>query len=457
MKGVQNVVQKPAVIFLCLFIIMTTTATGNTHYMQVDEPGLEGATILLADVYERGQNQVIVAKGNEIQFILDGQVLAAVTGFSGRVTALAVGDLTGDYRSELVVGTDNAGAVYFYEWDGTVWKRFGKTLYLWEPITFLEVHDLNNDGWGDLVVINDRGEAQILMSWEGELYRFWQSPTGQRVSELAVSDIDGDGFPEVIFTLDSGYVGILKWEDQELVSLWENYPWGLINSLVVLEDRTPPEWLVVTNQKMVYSWRWSSGEVVLHRHFYAPELGEMVFYIPDAGLLSFSRETGATLYSLQSSSVKELWNVPDVSGVSVFHREKEFLVRDKKGSYYWLVPGDDKWTVVVNGRAMSTPVDFIVKDGVLLCNLNQIVGELDYSVVGDGPWHILGLGHYMTLETGRSTVELDGLKFPLSSPVVEEQGIPYVSLDLFSLLGWPAQIDRARQQIHFSERWGWWL
>ena len=139
-----------------------------------------------------------------------------------------------------------------------------------------------------------------------ELYRFWESPAGKRVSDLAVSDIDGDGLPEVIFTLDSGYVGILKWEDQELVSLWENYPWGLIDSLVVLEDRTPPEWLVVTNQKMVYSWRWSSGEVVLNRHFYAPELGETVLYVPDAGLLSFSRETGASLYSLQSSSVKEL-------------------------------------------------------------------------------------------------------------------------------------------------------
>ena len=125
--------------------------------------------------------------------------------------------------------------------------------------------------------------------------------------------------------------------------------------------------------------------------------------------------------------------MPDVLGLSVFHRENEVLVKEKVGSYYWLVPGDDQWTIVLNGRTISTPLDFIVKNGVLLCSLNQIVKELDYSVVGDGPWHILGSGHYMTLETGSSTVELDRLKFPLSSPVVEERGIPYVSLDFQSL------------------------
>ncbi|NLJ74247.1 MAG: VCBS repeat-containing protein [Firmicutes bacterium] len=450
-------VRKPAAILLCLFLTMTGTAAGATHYMRVDEPELEGAAILIADVYELGHNQMIVAKDREILFMAQDEILASISGLSGNVTALAVGDLTGDYRSELVVGTDNAGAVYFYEYDGHAWKRFGRPQYLWDPVTFLEVHDFNNDGWGDLVVVNDKGEAQILMSWEGELYRFWQSPAGKRVVQLAVSDINGDGFPEVIYTLDSGYVGILQWEDQELVLLWENYPWGSIDSLVVLDDRTLPEWLVVTNQKMIYGWRWDSGEVVLNRHFYAPDIGEIVFYVPDSGLLSFSRKKGASLYNLQSSALKELWNVPDVSGVAVFPNGREYLVKDSDCSYYWLVPSDDEWSIMVNGRDISEQVDLLVRGGSLLCNLVQSGQELGYSVVGDGPWHILGLGNYLTVETGSAAVELDGLKIPLSEPIIEEKGLPYAPLDFFGLLGWSAQIDRARQQINFTDRWGWWL
>ena len=182
-----------------------------------------------------------------------------VSDLSSSVTALAVGDLTGDFRPELLVGTDNAGAFYVYELRGGKWQRAGRARYLWEPVTYLAVHDINNDGWGDVLALNRSGHAEVFLSWEGELYSFWRA---SGVKHFLAADVDQDGIVEMVFTTEAGNVGVLKWSDQQLETLWENYPWGTIESLVVLEDRAAPEWIVVTSRKMLYGWRWQDGNVV---------------------------------------------------------------------------------------------------------------------------------------------------------------------------------------------------
>ena len=160
------------------------------------------------------------------------------------------------------------------------------------------MHDFNGDGWGDVVALTDKGEAFVYLSREGNLFPLWKSPAGEYVVGFEVLDVDQNGYPDLIIALRSGYVAVLTWGEEEFVTLWENYPWGAVESLVIIPHATSPEWLVVTSQKMLYAWRWQNGEVTTSRKFEAQALGEHLFYIPQEGLLSLSGATGISLFDL---------------------------------------------------------------------------------------------------------------------------------------------------------------
>lgn len=443
-------------LILVLILVLLPQIAHASPYIVVDEPELAGAIILFADLYDQDETICLMGQGSSV-FILENGTKTELINVPGQISALAVGDVTGDLRSELIVGTTNAGGLYFYREKNGQWEREGQPLYLWDTIRQLEVHDFNNDGWGDLVVLTGQGEVQIFLSWEGKLYPFWKSQLNQRVVDWQVLDVDQNGFSDLIYALQSGYIGILTWDDQEFVTLWENYPWGQIESLVVLPHQSSPEWLVVTSQKMLYGWRWQDGEVVSSRHFHASDLGESIFYIPGQGLLSFSKKTGVSLFELKSSTVSELWGVPGVFADQAFYVKGSYLFRDEAANYYRLAQGDGNWRILVNDREVTGSVEVFDDEGKLYYNLEELGTELGFMVFGIDYWHFLKEGHYLRLRTGTGLVEYDGLHIPIRSPVVEWDGVPYATAELFPLLGWSVEIDWARQQILFYPTWGWWL
>lgn len=445
-------------VFLLIICVFGSLLAGfgsaqAENYVRVDQPELDGAVLLVADLLDVEEPQVILGRKNQVHIVVDGEERELIKDLPGNVTSLAVGDLTGDFRPELLVGTDNAGAFYVYESQGGKWQRSGRARYLWEPVTKLAVHDLNNDGWGDVIALNRQGDAEVYLSWEGELYSFWRS---SGVKHFMAADIDQDGVDEILYTGVSGQVAILKWDDQQLVTLWENYPWGTIESLVVINEGSRLEWIVVTSQKMLYGWRWQNGEVVSTRHFHAPELGEMLTYIPGTGLLSFSRSRGASMFTLQSSSVRELWNVPGVSGEQVYPFFDSFLVRDSNNAYYLLNPSDGRWKVFLGREEIGERLELFTHEGTVFAELKNAASSLGLSLFGEEPWYIIGRSGFVKVELGRGLAERDGLAFPLSAAPFIDQGKLFVPVDVFNLVGLSVEVDRARGQVRFEHKWGWW-
>ncbi len=435
--------------------------TGVFHaapYIVVDEPAFKGAVVLFGDLFQRDQVECLVGKGQSLYLVDGEEQQELITDIPGRITALALGDLTGDLRHNLVVGTDGAGALYFYTLRGGEWKREAEPIYLWDSIRYLGVYDLNNNGWGDVVALTEGGELTIFISWEGRLYPFWKSPPQEVVTNVQVLDINQDGQPDVIYTYASGYVGILTWDDQEFTTLWENYPWGAIDGLVVLPVSGAPEWLVVTSQKMLYGWKWKDGEVVNSRHFYASGLGEHLFYIPSEGLLSFSEKTGISLFELHLSGVTELWRVPGVSGCEAFYVDSEFILRDCQFNYYRLVPDSGEWSILLNGKDITERISFYEEeDGQLYFNLTEIGPELGFSVFHLGDWYFLKDNHHLRINPQSRRIECNGLLIPFQGSIIVKDGVPFAGPEIFPLFGWMFKVDLARREARLGKNWGWWV
>lgn len=441
-----------AVFFILLLVQMPVAAS----FTAVAAPELFGASVLVADLHGDGQEKLLLGKEGGV-FVLDEGGLQQFIEVPGRVTAVAVGDVTGDFRHDLAVGTDRGGALYLYTERAGTWERHGHAQYLWDTIIQLGIHDFNGDGWGDVVALTDKGEAYVYLSREGNLFPLWKSPAGELVVGCAVLDVDRNGYPDLIFTLRTGYVAVLTWGEEEFVPLWENYPWGAVESLAVVSDASSPEWLVVTSQKMLYAWRWQNGEVINSRKFEAQSLGERLVYIPKHGLLSLSSVTGISLFELQSSEVVEKWRVPGLFGDDAFFYAGDFYFRDPSGAYLRLVEGAESWRVFVHDQEVTGYVDVLRRDGQLYVNLLNLAPILGLTARLEGGWKVSAGPMEVTLWPERTVLDWQGFLIPLGSPLVEEGGLPFLPMEVLPLLGWTVQIDALRQLVVFVENWGWWI
>lgn len=428
-----------------------------SNYIAVDVPALQDAVVVVSDLYGKGEESLIFGRGLSVSVLADDTALPLIEGASGRVSALAVGDVNGDLRNELLVGTDSGGALSFYANRNGQWERQGQPYYLWETIRSLEVHDFNNDGWGDVLVLTAKGEAKVLLSLEGSLSPFWNSKAGEAVVGAAAMDIDHDGYPELIYALRSGYIAVLKWDSEDFSVLWENYPWGSVESLVLIPHQTSPEWLVVTSQKMLYGWRLHDGEVVSSRLFEGSELGENLFYASGEGILSFSRKTGISLFSLGTTSVTEKWRVPGLYGNQAFYHGGDFYFKDENNAYHLLVQGSTQWRVFLHEQEITASLDVLNRDGELFYCLPDLSGHLGLIRVGESGWHYTQDGHYIEIDLERGVVGYDGLMIPMEQPLLDVEGLPYISAEVFPLFGWRVELDPSRQHVVFVHNWGWWL
>ena len=445
------------IIFLMFLILLLAQPSIASTYIAVDVPELQNAVVAVGDLYGKGEQSLIFGEGHNVSVLEEGSTSPLIGGVSGRVSAIALGDVNGDLRNEIVVGTDSGGALSVYADKNGTWERQGQPHYLWDTIRSLEIHDFNSDGWGDVLVVTAKGEASILISLEGMLYPSWKSKEGQAVAGAQVIDADHDGYPELLYALRSGYIALVKWDNAEFTVLWENYPWGSVESLVVIAHQNSPEWLVVTSQKMLYGWRFRSGEVVSTRLFEANELGEYLFYVPGEGLLSFSMKTGISLFELESSAVAEKWRVSGLFGDQAFYHGGNFYFRDASNAYHQLVQGSAKWRVFLQDQEVTESLEVLNRDGELFYCLDDLAERLGLIEASGSGWHYSYDGHQIELDLDGGVVRYDGLTIPMKSPLLEVAGRPYVPAEVFPLFGWRVELDPSRQHVVILQNWGWWL
>ncbi len=454
-KGVANLNKK--IFLLIIVLLLFTQRTLAASYVVLDEPVFRDAVVTLGEIYYHDEPSLIVAEENTI-FYLDGEDRKTlIKDLSGKVTAIAVGDVSGNGKNDLVIATTSGGALYSFSENRGVWEANGQPVYLWDNVRTLEVKDINNDGYDDAVVLTENGELQILIGWEGRLLPFWKSSEDQRISNFQILDINGDKLQEIIYTVDSGYISILAWNDQELSTLWQNYPWGSIDSLVAIPNGSNPEWLVVTSQKMLYGWRMQNGRIVSSKQFQASELGERLFYIPGHGLLSLSQKTGASLFDLKNSSVVEKWNVPGVFGNKAFYHEKGFYVLDENLDCQRLVVASGEWRLFMYDEEITSSVGVLDSEEQLYFKLSDLARMWGLNFFGGYDWYYWMNDREILIKASSRQIVINGFAIPLVDPVMERDNSLYVSSELLAYFGWNAEVNSSRQRVVFVKNWGWWL
>ncbi len=133
------------------------------------------------------------------------------------VVSMAVGDLIGDDRHELVIAHDRKVVVYKVDGDKfRLWQEWsgGPGGQLGTRPSFVTIADLNGDGAGDIVVANDGQEELTLPDGRVEIYRDiaihaiisertgFLAPVPYRATlrprSLVVGDFTSDGVPDVV-------------------------------------------------------------------------------------------------------------------------------------------------------------------------------------------------------------------------------------------------------------------
>lgn len=116
--------------------------------------------------------------------------------YSTTIAQLALADITGDGRDDIVVGLDD-GTVYIY--DGPTRQELGK-LSTTAMLTALAVADLDGDGSREVIVSD--GLGIFVHAANGSGLR-WSVATGGG-SSIAVGNVDGDAALEIITTATGG-------------------------------------------------------------------------------------------------------------------------------------------------------------------------------------------------------------------------------------------------------------
>ncbi|MDO8539236.1 MAG: FG-GAP-like repeat-containing protein, partial [Opitutaceae bacterium] len=165
-----------------------------------------------------GANSVSVLYGNGVGAVGDGTFGAKVDfAVSGSPYAIAAGNLNGDGRVDLAVGTngDRAVKVFNRQVDGTY---LAGDVFAWGPsygVMAVAIGDVNGDGRADLLAVQEYNTP--IRRWhqqadgtlvEGAVFNQAVSLHGY---SLLVQDLSGDGKPEVI---SGGYYNINVFENQ---------------------------------------------------------------------------------------------------------------------------------------------------------------------------------------------------------------------------------------------------
>ena len=445
-------------LVILLISFAANSAAVQAEYLLAEQPYLHNSIITAADVLDTGADQIIAGLGSEVKIYDQEQVLETISGFSGVVTAVAAGDLTGDFRPEILIGTDK-GSYYIYQKVQGKWQQVFEQRYLWTPVVYLEVCDITGNGWGDVIVRTARGEAFVYLSWDGKLELFWRSQPNAAVKYIQAADLTGSGRDDVVFTHNSGYVGVLSWQEGQFELVWQNFPWGTIDSLVVAELQSGqlPEIMVVTGQNIVYTWRWNGETIATQRHFPYELEGNVTKIVPGLGLVNISTASGITSYSIGASSLS-VRSVYPLSGVrDIVMVNDTMLIEETSGRYYTLYDVDpEQIRIFVDNKATNKPIGLQVYSGKIYLDVDGLASALGLIRFGTKRIFLIKGLDYFVIDPEEGAVLWRNTPLPFADQILTQDGKTYIPISLISLMGYDVDFDYSTSELRITKSWGWW-
>lgn len=118
----------------------------------------------------------------------------------GVTSAIAVGDLNGDNKQDIVMVNPNSNSVTVYLGNGDGTFQAGVGYPVGSQPQSVVVADFNGDGFADLAVTSYSGIVNILLgNGDGTFQPALSSSVGSSLTAIAAGDFDGDGKADLVF------------------------------------------------------------------------------------------------------------------------------------------------------------------------------------------------------------------------------------------------------------------
>lgn len=206
--------------------------------------GIQGNVIAIGDLNGDGKQDVVLNEGGFLQVYLgngDGTFtkgvtldISSFTGGSGiDLSGAAIVDIDGDGRKDLVLAPLLIIGNNFFTAPQAVMILYGQGDGTFEPpallpvshyYTHLKVADLDQDGRPDLVLNDDVGIAVMMNLGSRKFEDESHYVAGTAIAGLAVADVNGDGFPDLVVANPAGTTVAVLLNDPHGVPLGGVHP-----------------------------------------------------------------------------------------------------------------------------------------------------------------------------------------------------------------------------------------
>ncbi|HEX6428685.1 MAG TPA: IPT/TIG domain-containing protein [Niastella sp.] len=181
--------------------------------------GAEARDVIGGDINSDGIPEVVVAKEQTDYVTIYNNSLSEIYSSSvrGGPNSLAIADMDGDGRSDIVVGCDRSSSIVIFRntSSGGTLSFSKQSISLSGFMAKLAVRDIDGDGKPDICgIIPDRNTVVILRNTytSGNLsFSTTTYPTGTAPGHVQCDDLDGDDKPEIVVTnTGSGSMSVFR-------------------------------------------------------------------------------------------------------------------------------------------------------------------------------------------------------------------------------------------------------